>query len=318
MTMETNSKIYIAGHNGMVGSAILRNLKSRGFNNIITRTHSELDLTNQKSVDEFFTEQKPEYVVLAAAKVGGIYANNKFPAEFIYINMMIEFNVMHSSYKSGVKSLLFLGSTCIYPREIEQPMKESAILTNVLEPTNEPYAIAKIAGIKMCESYNRQYATDFRSVMPTNLYGIYDNFHPKNSHVIPGLIRRFHDAKVNNDYEVKVWGSGNALREFLYVDDMADASLFVLELNKKTYDFNTKPMNSHINVGTGKDITIKEVAQTIKKIVGYKGKLSFDTSKPDGAPRKLIDVSRLSKMGWKYNVSFEDGLRKTYDWYIKQ
>ena len=318
MTMETNSKIYIAGHNGMVGSAILRNLKSRGFINIITRTHSELDLTDQKSVDEFFTEQKPEYVVLAAAKVGGIYANNKFPAEFIYINMMIEFNVMHSSYKSGVKSLLFLGSTCIYPREIEQPMKESAILTNVLEPTNEPYAIAKIAGIKMCESYNRQYATDFRSVMPTNLYGIYDNFHPKNSHVIPGLIRRFHDAKANNDYEVKVWGSGNALREFLYVDDMADASLFVLELNKKTYDSNTKPMNSHINVGTGKDITIKEVAQTIKKIVGYKGKLSFDTSKPDGAPRKLIDVSRLSKMGWKYNVSFEDGLRKTYDWYIKQ
>ena len=309
MPMKLNSKIYIAGHNGMVGSAILRNLSSRGFNNIITRNHSELDLTNQKSVDEFFVEQKPEYVVLAAAKVGGIYANNKFPAEFIYINMMIEFNVMHSSYKARVKRLLFLGSTCIYPRQVEQPMKEDAILTNVLEPTNEPYAIAKIAGIKMCESYNRQYATDFRSVMPTNLYGTYDNFHPKNSHVIPGLIRRFHDAKVNNDYEVKVWGSGNALREFLYVDDMADASLFVLELNKKTYDSNTKPMNSHINVGTGKDITIKEVAQTIKKIVGYKGKLSFDTSKPDGAPRKLIDVSRLSKMGWKYNISFEEGLK---------
>tara|TARA_B100000795_G_scaffold269942_1_gene261255 strand:+ start:5624 stop:6580 length:957 start_codon:yes stop_codon:yes gene_type:complete len=318
MPMKLNSKIYIAGHNGMVGSAILRNLSSRGFNNIITRNHSELDLTNQKSVDEFFVEQKPEYVVLAAAKVGGIYANNKFPAEFIYINMMIEFNVMHSSYKARVKRLLFLGSTCIYPRQVEQPMKEDAILTNVLEPTNEPYAIAKIAGIKMCESYNRQYATDFRSVMPTNLYGIYDNFHPKNSHVIPGLIRRFHDAKVNNDYEVKVWGSGNALREFLYVDDMADASLFVLELNKKTYDSNTKPMNSHINVGTGKDITIKEVAQTIKKIVGYKGKLSFDTSKPDGAPRKLIDVSRLSKMGWKYNISFEEGLKKTYEWYLKQ
>jgi len=318
MPMKLNSKIYIAGHNGMVGSAILRNLSSRGFNNIITRNHSELDLTNQKSVNEFFVEQKPEYVVLAAAKVGGIYANNKFPAEFIYINMMIEFNVMHSSYKARVKRLLFLGSTCIYPRQVEQPMKEDAILTNVLEPTNEPYAIAKIAGIKMCESYNRQYATDFRSVMPTNLYGIYDNFHPKNSHVIPGLIRRFHDAKVNNDYEVKVWGSGNALREFLYVDDMADASLFVLELNKKTYDSNTKPMNSHINVGTGKDITIKEVAQTIKKIVGYKGKLSFDTSKPDGAPRKLIDVSRLSKMGWKYNISFEEGLKKTYEWYLKQ
>ena len=318
MPMKLNSKIYIAGHNGMVGSAILRNLSSRGFNNIITRNHSELDLTNQKSVDEFFVEQKPEHVVLAAAKVGGIYANNKFPAEFIYINMMIEFNVMHSSYKARVKRLLFLGSTCIYPRQVEQPMKEDAILTNVLEPTNEPYAIAKIAGIKMCESYNRQYATDFRSVMPTNLYGIYDNFHPKNSHVIPGLIRRFHDAKVNNDYEVKVWGSGNALREFLYVDDMADASLFVLELNKKTYDSNTKPMNSHINVGTGKDITIKEVAQTIKKIVGYKGKLSFDTSKPDGAPRKLIDVSRLSKMGWKYNISFEEGLKKTYEWYLKQ
>jgi len=318
MPMKLNSKIYIAGHNGMVGSAILRNLSSRGFNNIITRNHSELDLTNQKSVDEFFVEQKPEYVVLAAAKVGGIYANNKFPAEFIYINMMIEFNVMHSSYKARVKRLLFLGSTCIYPRQVEQPMKEDAILTNVLEPTNEPYAIAKIAGIKMCESYNRQYATDFRSVMPTNLYGTYDNFHPKNSHVIPGLIRRFHDAKVNNDYEVKVWGSGNALREFLYVDDMADASLFVLELNKKTYDSNTKPMNSHINVGTGKDITIKEVAQTIKKIVGYKGKLSFDTSKPDGAPRKLIDVSRLSKMGWKYNISFEEGLKKTYEWYLKQ
>jgi GDP-L-fucose synthase len=255
---------------------------------------------------------------LAAAKVGGIHANNTYPADFIYQNMMIEANVISSAYESQVKRLLYLGSTCIYPKAVEQPMREDALLTDILEPTNEPYALAKIAGIKLCESYNRQHGTDFRSVMPTNLYGVNDNFHPENSHVIPALMQRFHQAKVNKDPEVVVWGTGNAMREFLYVDDMAQASLFVLELDEKTYQANTKSMLSHINVGTGKDITIREMAQTMKQIVGFKGKLTFDTAKPDGAPRKLINVKRLKNMGWSYTTNLKEGLGETYNWYLKQ
>jgi len=282
------------------------------------RTHKELDLTNQAEVRSFFYQENPDYVILAAAKVGGIHANNTYPADFIYKNMMIEANVINSAYESKVKRLLFLGSTCIYPKAVEQPMREDAILTDVLEPTNEPYALAKIAGIKLCESYNRQHGTDFRSVMPTNLYGINDNFHPENSHVIPALMQRFHQAKINNGEEVIVWGTGNAMREFLYVDDMAQASLFVLELDGKAYQANTQPMLSHINVGTGKDVTIKEMAETMKEVVGFKGKLVFNTIKPDGSPRKLIDVSRLSNMGWKYSIDLECGLKKTYKWYLNQ
>ena len=315
--MNPNDKIYIAGHRGLVGSAIVRQLEERGFANLLMRTHKELDLTNQAEVQGFFQQERPDYVILAAAKVGGIHANNTYPADFIYQNMMIEANVINSAYENKVKRLLFLGSTCIYPKAVEQPMREDALLTDVLEPTNEPYALAKIAGIKLCESYNRQHGTDFRSVMPTNLYGINDNFHPENSHVIPALMRRFHEAKVNGDIEVVVWGTGNAKREFLYVDDMAQASLFVLELDEQTYQANTKPMLSHINVGTGKDVTIREMAETMKQVVGFKGKLTLDTSKPDGAPRKLIDVSRLSNMGWEYSVDLKDGLMKTYKWYLE-
>jgi GDP-L-fucose synthase len=314
--MNLKDKIYIAGHSGLVGSAIVRQLKIRGFTNLLTRTHKELDLTNQAQVELFFLQEKPEYVILAAAKVGGIHANNTYPADFIYQNIMIEANVINLAYENKVKRLLFLGSTCIYPKAVEQPMQEKALLTDVPEPTNEPYALAKIAGIKLCESYNRQHGTDFRSVMPTNLYGINDNFHPENSHVIPALMRRFHEAKVNNDAEVKVWGTGKAMREFLYVDDMAQASLFVLELDEKNYKSNTKPMLSHINVGTGKDVTIKELAETIKEVVGFNGKLSFDATRPDGAPRKLIDVSRLSNMGWNYTINLKEGLEKTYEWYL--
>jgi GDP-L-fucose synthase len=316
--MNLNDKIYIAGHRGLVGSAIVRQLESRGFTNLIMRTHKEFDLTNQAQVQNFFIQEKPDYVVLAAGKVGGIHANNTYPSDFIYQNMMIEANVINSAYESKVKRLLFLGSTCIYPKAVEQPMSEDALLTDVLESTNEPYALAKIAGIKLCESYNRQHGTDFRSVMPTNLYGINDNFHPENSHVIPALMRRFHEAKINNDAEVMVWGTGNAMREFLYVDDMAQASLFVLELDDQTYKANTQPMLSHINVGTGKDVTIKEMAETMKEVVGFKGNLTFDTTKPDGSPRKLIDVSRLSNMGWKYSIDLEEGLKKTYHWYFTQ
>jgi len=315
--MNLNDKIYIAGHRGLVGSAIVRQLEERGFTNLLMRMHKELDLTNQAQVQDFFKKEQPDYVILAAAKVGGIHANNTYPADFIYQNMMIEANVISSAYENKAKRLLFLGSTCIYPKTVEQPMREDALLTGVLEPTNEPYALAKIAGIKLCESYNRQHGTDFRSVMPTNLYGVNDNFHPENSHVIPALMRRFHEARVNNDDEVVVWGTGNAMREFLYVDDMAAASLFVLELDEKTYQANTKSMLSHINVGTGKDITIREMAETMKKVVGFKGELSFDTTKPDGAPRKLIDVSRLSNMGWRYGVDLKDGLIETYDWYLR-
>jgi len=316
--MNLNDKIYIAGHRGLVGSAIVRQLESRGFTNLLMRTHKELDLTSQAQVQNFFQQEKPDYVILAAAKVGGIHANNTYPADFIYQNMMIEANVINSAYESEVKRLLFLGSTCIYPKEVEQPMREDALLTNVLEPTNEPYALAKIAGIKLCESYNRQHGTDFRSVMPTNLYGINDNFHPENSHVIPALMRRFHEAKVNNDSEVVVWGTGNAMREFLYVDDMAQASLFVLELDKQTYKANTQPMLSHINIGTGKDVTIREIAEIMKQVIGYKGKLTFDISKPDGAKRKLIDITRLKNMGWKYSVDLKTGLGKVYGWYLNK
>jgi len=316
--MNLKDKIYIAGHRGLVGSAIVRQLEQRGFANLIMRTHKELDLTNQAQVQNFFKQEKPDYVILAAAKVGGIHANNTYPADFIYQNMMIEVNVINSAYENKVKRLLFLGSTCIYPKAADQPMREDALLTDVLEPTNEPYAIAKIAGIKLCESYNRQYGTDFRSVMPTNLYGINDNFHSENSHVIPALMRRFHEAKINNDAEVVVWGTGDAMREFLYVDDMAVASLFVLELDEKIYQANTKPTLSHINVGTGKDVTIREMAEIMKEVVGYKGKLTFDATKSDGAPRKLIDVSRLSNMGWSYNINLECGLKKTYEWYVNQ
>jgi len=316
--MDLDDKIYIAGHRGLVGSAIVRQLESRGFTNLLMRKHKELDLTNQAEVQNFFTQENPDYVILAAAKVGGIHANNTYPADFIYQNMMIEANVINSAYENKVKRLLFLGSTCIYPKAVEQPMREDALLTGLLEPTNEPYALAKIAGIKLCESYNRQHSTDFRSVMPTNLYGVNDNFHPENSHVIPALMRRFHEAKVNNDAEVVVWGSGKAMREFLYVDDMAEASLFVLELDEKTYQANTQSMLSHINVGTGKDVTIKEMAEAMKEVVGFKGNLTFDITKPDGSLRKLIDVSRLSNMGWNYDVDLEAGLSKTYKWYKKE
>ena len=316
--MNLTDKIYISGHTGLVGSAIVRQLKERGFHNLIMQTHKELDLINQNQVQVFFKKVKPDYVILAAAKVGGIHANNSYPADFIYKNIMIESNVINSAYENKVKRLLFLGSTCIYPKAVKQPMQEDAILTSILEPTNEPYAIAKIAGIKLCESYNRQHNTDFRSVMPTNLYGTNDNFHPENSHVIPALIQRLHHAKINNDPEVIVWGTGNAMREFLHVDDMAQASLFVLELDEHIYKANTKPMLSHINVGTGKDVTIKEMAEIMKKVVGFKGKLVFDKAKPDGAARKLVDISCLSNLGWKYSIDLEEGLEKTYAWYLEK
>jgi len=316
--LQKEDKIYVAGHRGLVGSAIVRQLEARGLSNLLMRTHNELDLTNQMEVQTFFKQEKPDYVILAAAKVGGIHANNTYPADFIYQNMMIEANIINASYENNVKRLLFLGSTCIYPRSVEQPMREEALLTGVLEPTNEPYALAKIAGIKLCESYNRQHGTDFRSVMPTSLYGINDNFHPENSHVIPALMQRFHKAKLNNSAEVLVWGTGKAMREFLYVDDMAEASIFVLELDKQTYRDNTKAMLSHINIGTGVDITTRELAETMKQVVGFEGRLVFDTEKPDGAPRKLIDTSRLSNMGWKYSVDLKSGLEKTYEWYLNK
>ena len=315
--MNKNSKIYIAGHQGLVGSAIKRQLEARGFTNLITRTHEELDLTNQLDVRDFFSGVKPEYVILAAGKVGGVHANNTYPADFIYINLMIEANIIDAAYKNNVVRLLFLGSTCIYPKSVAQPMPEEALLTDVLESTNEPYAIAKIAGIKLCESYNRQHGTDFRSVMPTNLYGINDNFHEQNSHVIPALMRRFHAAKLNKDAEVIVWGTGSPRREFLYVDDMAAASLFIMEADKAIYQANTKPMLSHINVGSGEDISIREVSEIMRRVVGFEGEIRFDPSRPDGAKRKLIDVSRLTEMGWTYTVELEEGLRRTYDWYKK-
>ena len=314
--LKQDSRIYIAGHRGLVGSAIVRHLEARGCSNLITRTHAELDLTSQQAVNDFFTQEKPEYVILAAAKVGGIHANNTYPADFIYDNLMIEANVIHAAYQNSVERLLFLGSSCIYPRAVAQPMREDALLTDVLESTNEPYALAKIAGIKLCESYNRQHGTDYRSVMPTNLYGIGDNFRPENSHVIPALIRRFHEAKVNGDQEVVVWGSGKPMREFLYVDDMASASIHVLEMDSELYQKNTQPMLSHINVGSGVDSTIAELAHAVKDAVGYPGKITFDATKHDGAPRKLMDVSRLKRLGWEYTVSLDEGLKRTYQWFL--
>ena len=316
--LQKNDKIYVAGHRGLVGSAIVRRLKQSGFSNLLLRSHDELDLINQRAVQAFFKSEEPDYVILAAAKVGGIHANNTYPADFIYQNMMIEANIINSSFENNVKRLLFLGSTCIYPRAVEQPMRETALLTGVLEPTNEPYALAKIAGIKLCESYNRQHGTDFRSVMPTSLYGINDNFHPENSHVIPALMQRFHRAKLENSPSVSVWGTGNAMREFLYVDDMAEACVFILCLDQEKYDANTNAMLSHINIGTGIDVTTRELANTMRKVVGFNGQLIFDKTKPDGAPRKLIDVTRLTSMGWKYRTPLMTGLTETYKWYLEQ
>ena len=316
MSADLNQKIYVAGHRGMVGSAIVRNLQAKGYGNIVTRTHAELDLTNQLAVKTFFEQEKPKQVYLAAAKVGGIYANNTFPAEFIYQNLMMEANVIHQAFEAGVKRILFLGSSCIYPKLAPQPMAENALLTGTLESTNEPYAIAKIAGIKLCESYNRQYGQshgiDYRSVMPTNLYGPGDNYHLENSHVIPALIRRFHEAKLANAPEVLIWGTGTPRREFLYVDDMAAASVFVMELDKNIYDQHTEPMQSHINVGFGDDVTIMQLANAVAKATGYQGKIGFDTSKPDGTPRKWMDSGRLNRLGWQAKVHLESGLEQAY------
>ncbi|HHL2658770.1 TPA: GDP-L-fucose synthase family protein [Yersinia enterocolitica] len=309
-------RVFVAGHRGMVGSAIVRQLKGRSDIELILKARAELDLMSQSAVQAFFTAEAIDEVYLAAAKVGGIQANNNYPAEFIYENLMIECNIINAAHMAGIHKLLFLGSSCIYPKMADQPMSESTLLTGVLEPTNEPYAIAKIAGIKLCESYNRQYNRDYRSVMPTNLYGENDNFHPDNSHVIPALLRRFHEAKIRNDNEIIVWGSGKPMREFLHVDDMAAASIYVMELADDIYAANTQPMLSHINVGTGIDCTIRELAETIAQVVGFSGKLVFDSSKPDGAPRKLMDVSRLDKLGWRYQISLEKGLKMTYQWFL--
>lgn len=311
-SVEPNGKTYVAGHRGMVGSAIVRALERRGLRNFVARTHGELDLVSQAAVREFFQRERPAAVVLAAAKVGGIFANDTYPAEFIYENLMMEANVIHEAWRSGVERLLFLGSSCIYPRLAAQPMREDALLTGPLEPTNEPYAIAKIAGIKLCESYNRQYGTDYRSVMPTNLYGPGDNYHPQNSHVIPALIRRFHEASESGAAEVVIWGTGKARREFLYVDDMAEACVHVMGLDRATYEANTQPMLSHINVGTGVDLPVAELAELIAKTVGFRGRIAYDPSKPDGAPRKLMDVGRLRALGWAPKVGLAEGLALAY------
>lgn len=321
MQVDFNEKIYVAGHGGMVGSAIVRNLQDKGFINIVMRSHAELDLTNQAEVKTFFEKEKPTQVYLAAGKVGGIHANNTFPAEFIYQNLMMEANVIHHSFEAGVKKLLFLGSSCIYPKLAPQPMSESALLTGALEPTNEPYAIAKIAGIKLCESYNRQYGeshgVDYRSVMPTNLYGPGDNYHPENSHVIPALIRRFHEARIANASEIIIWGTGAPKREFLFVDDMASASIFVMNLGRATYEAQTLPMQSHINVGFGKDMTIAELAIAVASTTGYKGKICFDHDKPDGAPRKWMNSSKLNTLGWTPKVDLQEGLKLAYQEFVK-
>ena len=309
-------RIFVAGHNGMVGSAIVRQLETRGDVELVLRSRSELDLLDQHAVADFFAAENIDEVYLAAAKVGGIVANNTYPAEFIHQNLMIQCNIIHGAHLSGVQDLLFLGSSCIYPKLAEQPMQETALLTGTLEPTNEPYAIAKIAGIKLCESYNRQYGRNYRSVMPTNLYGPHDNFHPENSHVIPALLRRFHEAKLNKLHEVVAWGSGKPMREFLHVDDMAAASIYVMELDQSTYADNTQDMLSHINVGTGVDCTIRELVETVAKVVGFEGSIAFDATKPDGAPRKLMDVSRLKDLGWQYSIDLEQGLANSYEWFL--
>ena len=304
--MDLSSKIYVAGHKGLVGSAIVRALEKQGYDNLILRTHSELDLLDQKSATDFFKKEKPEYVFLAAAKVGGIMANRTYPADFIYQNLQIQNNIIHHSHLNGVKKLLFLGSSCVYPRLARQPIKEEYLLTEALETTNESYAIAKIAGIKMCQAYNKQYGTDFISVMPTNLYGPNDNFDPETSHVLPALIRKFHEAKINNQTEVVVWGTGAPKREFLYVDDLADACIFLMN----NYD------NSEIiNIGTGEDISIKELAEMIKEITGFTGEINWDASKPNGTPRKLLDVGKLHNLGWKHQINLPDGILSVYEWY---
>ena len=319
---QSQPKIFVAGHLGMVGSAIIRKLKASGYKNVITRNRTELDLTDQKAVKNFFKKESPNQVYLAAAKVGGIHANNTYPAEFIYQNLMIEANVIDAAFNSGVKKLLFLGSSCIYPRLAEQPMKEDALLTGKLEPTNEPYAIAKIAGIKLCESYNRQYGKshdiDFRSVMPTNLYGPGDNYHPENAHVIPALIRRFHEAKVNKTTSVKIWGTGSPKREFLFVDDMAEACVFIMSQNKNTYYKHVEPMCSHINIGFGHDISIEDLAINIKNVVKYRGKIHFDNSYPDGTPRKLMSSSRINLLKWFPRTQLTEGLKIAYKDFVRQ
>lgn len=316
----TQPKIYVAGHRGMVGAAIVRALERRGLSNLVTRTRAELDLVDQRAVRELFCSERPDHVYMAAAKVGGIHANNSFPAEFIYQNLMVEANLIHEAWASGVKRLLFLGSSCIYPRAAAQPMAEDALLTGPLEPTNEPYAIAKIAGIKLCESYNRQYGfsrgVDYRSVMPTNLYGPGDNYHPENSHVIPALIRRFHEAKLGGAAQVMIWGSGSPRREFLYVDDMAEASLHVMTLDAAGYQARTRPMQNHINVGYGTDVSIGELARVIARVVGYQGSIAFDTSKPDGAPQKLMSSQLLNALGWHPQVNLEQGLGQAYSSFL--
>jgi GDP-L-fucose synthase len=310
--MDKRSKIYVAGHRGLVGSALRRKLESKGYANFIFRTHRELDLTNQQAVNEFFEQERPEYVFLAAAKVGGILANSTHPAIFIYENLMIEANVIHASYKYGVKKLLFLGSSCIYPKMAPQPLKEDFLLTGPLEETNEAYAIAKIAGIRLCKYYNQQYGTNFISVMPTNLYGPNDNFDLETSHVMPALIRKFHEAKVNSEPEVIVWGTGKPFREFMHVDDMADACVYLME------NFNADDIREFVNIGVGKDITIGELAELIKEIVGFEGKIKLDTSKPDGTPQKLLDITKLNSLGWKARISLKDGIEQTYNWYQSQ
>lgn len=315
MSRQLSEHVFVAGHKGMVGSAIVRRLQALGYTNIVTRDRAQLNLLDQHSVATFFAEHKIDQVYMAAAKVGGIHANNTYPAEFIYENLMMQANLVHAAHQNNVQKMLFLGSSCIYPIKVHQPMPEEALLTGALEPTNEPYAIAKIAGIKLCESYNRQYGRDYRSAMPTNLYGPNDNFHPENSHVIPALLRRFHDAVEQGLEEVVIWGSGTPMREFLHVDDMANASVHIMELDQQQYAGHTQTMLSHINVGTGQDCTIRELAETVAKVTGFKGRLSFDASKPDGPPRKLMDVSRLEHLGWRAKISLEDGLRDAYAWF---
>ena len=317
MRRDVDQCVFVAGHRGMVGSAIVRRLQALGYRNILTAGRDVVDLVDQQAVQRFFDERAIDQVYLAAARVGGIHANNTYPAEFIYQNLMIEANLVHAAHAHGVQRLLFLGSSCIYPKLAEQPMREEALLTGVLEPTNEPYAIAKIAGIKLCESYSRQYGRDFRSVMPTNLYGPGDNYHPENSHVIPALLRRFHEAVQRGDREVVIWGSGTPRREFLHVDDMAAACVHVMELDEAVLRDHTRPMLSHINVGTGEDCTIRELAETVARVTGFTGRLVFDTDKPDGAPRKLLDVSRLAALGWRPQIGLEEGLRDAYAWFVE-